>query len=399
MRFSRGHRERAPVIHLRAGNGDFDPDNPVVQGNFNRALQDVLRGLDGFRPRGPALLKVHVGERSCRTNLRPVFLASSVSWLLESGVRRVAVGDTTVLYSGPRGDRQNGPDAAPYRKLARKKRFGLLAPFVVLDRPVTARGGPLAFEQEEHERTTEFGGRFKRFYPAGGFAASGTVLHHAHLTLHTVAHLALCVKGLSMGLSGRRGKLAMHQCYHPHFDDHLCAGCDLCVDSCPEQALQGTEEGPPRVSADACIGCAECMAICPEGAVRMQGEEVTDWGRGEQSLPFRMVDYLLGLMDGRWEDVIHIAHMYDITRLCDCVDETQKPICGHLGFLVGRNPLAVDLAARRLLEEELGATTGGRGIRSLYPQDAGSAMFDYARTTYGMLTEPELLTHNVEVTR
>jgi uncharacterized Fe-S center protein len=99
----------------------------------------------------------------------------------------------------------------------------------------------------------------------------------------------------------------------------------------------------------------------------------------------------MGLMAGRWEDLVNVAHLYNITPLCDCVDKPQKPVCGDIGFLVGRNPFAVDRAARALLEERLAAEGIGDGISRFHDGDQGEAIFAYATEKYGIITEPEII--------
>jgi uncharacterized Fe-S center protein len=259
----------------------------------------------------------------------------------------------------------------------------------VLDRPETAASTEFSFSDEEVIRERDVGGRFHRFSLSGGFEACGTVIHHAHMTLHGLSHLALCIKGLIMGLSGRRGKLIMHQCFRPVIDQEACSRCGSCIEACPEEALMEGEDEAPGLRVSRCIGCGECMAVCPCNAIKMEGKEITDWMKGADSLPYRMIDYLIGIMEGRWENVVYIAHLYDITRLCDCVNQGQKPICENIGFLVERNPFAVDRAARQIVEKEL-AGREGKSIAAYHPDDSGYKIFEYARKIYGVIMEPEI---------
>jgi len=397
MRLRPGARETSPVYLLRSARGSFDPHAPGTQAAFGHALLETLRRVEGFTPRPPALVKVHVGERGCTTRMVPAYAAGTVGYLRERGCPEVFFGDTTVVYNGPRGHHENGADAASYRQLAREHGWDGDVPFVVLDRPETAAPGVVAFAEEAVVREVRTPGRFSRFALAGGFAAAGTVVQHAHLTLHLLSHVALCVKGLTMGLSSRAGKLAMHQSLFPCFDAGRCAGCGLCVENCPETALEAGEDGVPVLERASCIGCGECQALCPEGAIEQVPAEITEWTKGMESLPFRMTDYLMGLMHGRWEDLLNVAHLYNVTPLCDCVDGPQRPVCADLGFLVGRNPFAVDRAARDLLEERLVAEGHADGIRGFHPGDRHGSTFAYAEERYGVVTRPELREVAVEV--
>jgi 2-oxoglutarate ferredoxin oxidoreductase subunit delta len=64
-----------------------------------------------------------------------------------------------------------------------------------------------------------------------------------------------------------------------------CKGCGFCVEYCPRDVLEMSEEfnakgyHPPRVKdADACVYCQLCEVICPEFALsvdlRQEEEEV-----------------------------------------------------------------------------------------------------------------------------
>lgn len=86
----------------------------------------------------------------------------------------------------------------------------------------------------------------------------------------------------------------------------------------------------------------------------LQAEDITDWQRGEDTLPQRMSDYTIGLMNGKWENTIHVLHMYSVTERCDCVNATQQPMLKRdIGFLVGKNPFVIDQLAGRILADAL----------------------------------------------
>jgi len=362
---------------------------------FEKVNNALFHALDEVCPvvrAHQAVLKVHVGEPKCATRMRPEYAESSVRFLKEQGVEGIVAGDTTVAYSGPRGHRQN-PAEAPqaYLELARGHGWSVSGatgvPFVVLDRPSTAISG--RFEFAEEEKRLELAGqveRFSDFFPAGGFAAAGFVINHAHLTLHGLAGVAGCVKSLAMGCSSLRGKLRMHQSLLPDFQTGLCSGCGQCVESCPEHALDLPEGAPcPTVDPQLCIGCGECEAVCVRRAVELRGEDITDWQRGEDTLPVRMADYTMGLMAGRWENTIHVLHMVTITERCDCLNVRQKPMLEHdLGFLVGRNPFAIDLLAARRLRDALPAERRAKVAPLLASAERTAS---HVKETYGVVTE------------
>jgi len=346
-----------PTVFVKPALG---PDGVAGHASLDAALYAALEYVCARPLSGQALIKVHIGEPSCATRIRPEHVAGAVRFLRDAGLARIAAGDTTVAYTGMRGTRQNPPgDATEYLQLADRhgwRRDGPAGvPFVVLDRPSTCAEDGLVFERQECRNEVAGINRFGDFWPAGGFAAADFVLNFAHLTLHQLAGVAGCVKGLAMGCSGLTGKLRMHQSLLPRFDPDLCTGCGRCVKSCPENALT-LEPGArhPDLDPGSCIGCGECQALCARDAVWLEGEEISDWQRGRDTLSLRMADCVLGLMNGRWDRVVHVLHMRAITKLCDCVDAEQKPLVQQdLGLLVGRNPFAIDRLGANILRAQL----------------------------------------------
>jgi heterodisulfide reductase subunit A len=69
-------------------------------------------------------------------------------------------------------------------------------------------------------------------------------------------------------------------------DELICSGCGVCVDTCPVEAIELTEEPVPVVTfgvatvvggvkkvakvGDGCIGCGSCASICPSGAMSLR---------------------------------------------------------------------------------------------------------------------------------
>lgn len=378
---------------LRGQHLDLDrPENlPVVHQALGQALDLAMPGPFS----GQALVKVHVGEPKCVTRLRPDLTAAAGLYLRRAGASGVVAGDTTVAYTGHRGHKENPPgNEEAYLGLAGRHGWRADGPagmdFVVLDRPATSREGVFSFTRQDRTRHLEGVNRFKDFFLSGGFAAADVVVNCAHLTLHGLAGVAACTKSLAMGCSALRGKLRMHQSLLPNFDPEKCQACGVCVKNCPQKALSLAKgDDTPTVDPESCIGCGECEAVCAQRAVRLKGAEITDWERGGDTLAGRMADYTLGLMQGRWERTVNLLHMYTITPRCDCLDQKQKPLLAHpLGFLVSRNPFALDRAAGRLLRQELEAA----GVEAEWHLlGSAEATADYLSQTYGIIDEPPLI--------
>jgi uncharacterized Fe-S center protein len=409
LRYRKGKNEKSPVWFIDVRGTDFTPESPLWQERVNAAIGKVLRRMRMPAAEGPVLIKCHVGERRCRTRMLPQYCLSTVEHFRARGIRRIACGDSTVAYSGDRGYHDNIEDCTRYAGLARSHGWDqegpLGTPFVILDRPQTSVRGRFSFTRQERRHRTASSMKFREVFLSGGFAAAGTIVNHVHLTLHDMAQVACCVKGLTMGGSSYRGKLIMHKCYSPEIDAEGCLRCGTCSLKCPEGALRWEKGQVPRLSGDLCIGCGECVAICHGGSISMSSSEIEDWSRGGDSLPYRMSDYLMGMMEGRWQRLINVAHLYNITRKCDCVDRPQRPMLRHIGFLIGKNPFSVDLLATRLLHDEVyrqakggglkgGSATGppskALALRVFFDNYHGAAPYRHIRDSYGVVVEPEV---------
>jgi NADP-reducing hydrogenase subunit HndC len=51
-------------------------------------------------------------------------------------------------------------------------------------------------------------------------------------------------------------------------EESRCEGCDLCVSSCPVEAISGKAEHVHAIDANVCVHCGACLSACPSGAVR-----------------------------------------------------------------------------------------------------------------------------------
>ncbi|MFP4055472.1 MAG: DUF362 domain-containing protein [Candidatus Brocadiia bacterium] len=380
-----------PTVFVDTGRLALREARPADCQRVNEALAEAFDRVHPGPVAGQALLKVHIGEPRCATRMRPEHAVASARFLRDRGASGVVAGDTTVAYTGPRGHRRNPVgDASTYLALAREHGWAkdgpAGVPFVVLDRPSTALAGAFEFGPAEERRWISGVERFGDFYLAGGFGAADFVVNHAHLTLHGLAGVAGCVKSLAMGCTSLPGKLRMHQSLFPRFDEDKCVLCGQCVESCPAEALHLPEGAArPVVDKDACIGCGECVAVCAvrRGAVRLRGETITNWQRGMATLGERMTDYALGLMNGTWRSTIHVLHLYAVTPLCDCLNTSQTPMVGRdVGFLVGKNPFAIDLLGARKLIEVLQAE--GQDVEDPQLHSAQKAAA-YAARAYAVL--------------
>ncbi len=364
-----------------------DSDSKAI---VNNALYDLFCLAHDGAVKGQTLIKLHIGEPRCKTRLRPEYTASIKRFLEHQGADSVVAGDSTVAYTGMRGHKQNPiDDVSSYMNLAEKHGWSVNGtagvPFVVLDRPCSAIQGVYEFGEEQQCRKVDGVARYTDFFLSGGFAEADFIVNSAHLTLHGLAGLAGCVKNIAMGCAGLTGKLRMHQFLLPGFDGDLCTRCGICVANCPEDALSLTDTDLfPWVAEGVCIGCGECVSLCPSKAVKLSGKDINDWSRGEETLPVRMADYTIGLMNGFWDKSLHVLHMYSITELCDCVDKFQKPFVDDLGFVVSKNPFAVDLVSADLLSRKHSESVSVNIDKKI---KSAELIADYVKEKYGIFSK------------
>ncbi len=386
--------DSSPVYFLDIRGKEPDLDDSKVRNKINDKLARMLGLCEPEAMASPALIKTHVGEPKAWQRLIPELSRSAVDFLRDKGINEIVTGDCTVLYSRGRGHRENPPDNVEnYRNLAKSHGWlELGVPFVVLDRAVSSVPGVYEFSQDSVDLTPRHPSpRFNEILVGGGVPVAGTIVNNVHCTGHGLTGLGICIKGIGMGFADRRGKAQMHMAFHPVFDPDLCDQCGICVTECPEGALEYPSEDVPKLIEDKCVGCAQCMAECPSGAIEMQAREIKKWMRGIDTIHQRLADYFVGIMHGRWDRTVHVAQLVRITDSCDCLNSAGAQISPDIGFLVGKNPFAVDRVAEDLIKET--APENAEAKKLLKLQEKGD-IYNFVEERYGLVTRPEV--HNVE---
>ena len=367
-------------------------------GALDSALGEILNEILPHCMPEPALIKTHIGDQGNDTGINPELANSTINTLRDRGVMNIVTGDATVVYTSERGFKQNPPgDPSRYLRLAKKHGWSKEStgvPFIILDRPETSV--PNVFEFEESEDTVEVGftDNLGAIRISGGMRPASTIINHVHLPLHPQTHIAMAIKGLGMGIASSNGKFQLHQNLWPEFRLEDCTLCGSCAEICPQGAISFDEDHGPRLSRQTCVGCGQCLVICREqgNCIVMEGDRVRDWSRGTDIMGRCLVDYLVSMLYGKWENLVNVCHMVNITEDCDCLPGKKIPFVEDIGFLVGKSPVAVDYIAMKLLLDQCDhlGVSGYSSLEMLREGGAGRDMFHYAQEHYGFSLDPKV---------
>jgi len=56
----------------------------------------------------------------------------------------------------------------------------------------------------------------------------------------------------------------------PIIDTDECTGCGICVDACPNDVLELTDDVSTVVNEETCTGCGACAEECPMEAIKIE---------------------------------------------------------------------------------------------------------------------------------
>jgi len=278
-------------------------------------------------------IKVHLGE-----GIRPAPLPAS--WLRPLADRLGQLGaavfftDTCTLY---RGERSN---AIAHSLMAEERGFTPAeagGPFLVAD-GLFGEAGVNVPITGSHFSTVEVANAAVR--------ATGLVVC-SHFTGHLGTSMGAAVKNLGMGLAARAGKLQQHAVAKPRVEAETCTACELCVDTCPEQAIDLRDE-TAVIDRQRCSGCGQCLTVCYAEAIQ------ADYGANSRLLQERMAEYALGVVQGKADLVVYLSFLLRVTRNCDCIAKEEPTLFPDIGLLASSDPVAIDQAACDLVAERTG---------------------------------------------
>ncbi len=293
-------------------------------------------------------IKVHFGEKGNKTFIPAKCYDGIINYLKENGVSPSYI-ETNVLY---RGSRTTSDD---HIQTAKDHGFTQI-PIIIAD-------GEIGTEYDEIEINKEYIEKCKIGKEYGRYMQ---FIVMSHFKGHIEAGFGGALKQLAMGFAARGGKLEQHSGISPVVKAEICSSCGLCVGKCDFDAIYRTDTAV--IDESKCIGCAGCIAVCPEGAIR------NTWG-GSNFLE-KLSEYAYGAAKNK--DIIYITFAHNITKDCDCIGKSMKPIADNIGILAGKDPVALDTACLDLVQKNSGEKLFEEGRISLqHAEKIGLGTMEY----------------------
>ncbi|KAB3525892.1 DUF362 domain-containing protein [Alkaliphilus serpentinus] len=295
--------------------------------NYEELGKDALKLLrkivseTGHKFEKEVPIKVHFGEKGNTTFIPAACYDETIEYLKENGVSPSYI-ETNVLYRGARTTSESHIETAQNHGFTQ-------IPIIIAD-------GEIGTEYDEIEINKEYitkckiGKEFKNY---------SQFIVMSHFKGHIQAGFGGALKQLAMGFAARGGKLEQHSGISPVVNAEICSACGLCVGKCDFDAIYRTDTAV--IDESKCIGCAGCIAVCPHGAIR------NTWG-GSHFLE-KLSEYAYGAAQDK--DIIYITFLHNITKDCDCMGKSMKPITDNIGILAGKDPVALDAACLDLVQE------------------------------------------------
>ncbi len=291
-------------------------------------------------------IKIHFGEEGNVTFIPANYFNPVINQIKDKGAKPFFT-DTCVLYRSKRSD------AVKHLQLAQKHGFSLNgcgAPVIIAD---GLRGS--------NEIEVKIPGKlFSSVSIAAEGMTANAMLVSTHVTGHMASGIGGAIKNLGMGLASRKGKLRQHSSVKPWIEATKCTGCGQCIIWCPEDAIT-MNDNVAVIDEQICVGCGECLTVCHFEAVRY------NWKTSSEDLQKKMAEHALGAVINKKDKVCCINFLINITKDCDCLNASQKPIVKDIGILASKDPIAIDKASLDLIEQFSGKTLTSLSYPSIDP--------------------------------
>lgn len=284
-----------------------------------------------------SVIKIHFGEDGIKTYI-PSDMVKPIIESIKKCEARPFLTDTCVLYKARRDN------AVEHLLVASEHGYSIHK----LGIPVIIGDGLLGNEEGEIKIQADI---FNSVNIASIVFEANSMIVVSHVTGHMGTGMGATLKNIGMGLASRKGKLRQHSGMNPTIKQKKCTGCGVCIEWCPEEAITLNNK-KAFIDSEKCIGCGECLAVCNFNAVGFS------WHFEGVELQKRMVEHALGVIKIKSGRIGFINYLINITKDCDCMATSQKPIINDIGFLASKDPVALDNATLDFISEKAGKNIG-----------------------------------------
>jgi len=283
-------------------------------------------------------IKTHVGAPLCVRYLRPVYVRRIVDLVRDAGGEPFVTDTTTLDIYRRRGTAKGHLEVAASHGFTEET---LNAPFIIAD-------GPYGNDYV----TVEIDGlRLRKVHVAKELAESDVIISLAHFKGHALSGIGGACKNLGIGGCSKLSKNAAHFESLPKVNKEKCDGCQVCVDSCPADAIS-IVDGKALIDESKCFACRACIRSCPKKAIgnsRVSKEEFN----------LRLADLVYGLLKHLGKNNLFCFNfILEVDWLCDCEHNQQGwsdiPIVPDIGVTASKDPVAVDQASIDLVNNAPG---------------------------------------------
>lgn len=266
--------------------------------------------------KGRVAIKLHMGDKGNKTHISPQDVSVLIEKIKANGGDPYLV-DTTTLYPRERFTREG------YLRVARENGFGDFPVVIARDEDCVERDG---------------------FEIPRDIADADSLLVLSHATGHIFTAFAGAIKNLGMGCVNKETKRKIHGPMRPVYDESLCKKCGVCVEACKYGYLKLNDK--VTMNLGNCAGCGRCIEACPTSALHTAKNAM------ETSFELFAAGAKAALSMFRPENTICITALKNITKLCDCVQDTGEIVCRDMGYLTGNNPLMLDIETANMIKEQ-----------------------------------------------
>jgi uncharacterized Fe-S center protein len=280
-----------------------------------KKLHDVLKyfNIKSFaNHRVP--VKLHMGEIKNKYYPKPSLVKPVVDELKKVKAYPFLY-DTTVAYPGLRHY------VSGYQQVARLHGFKMKN--IGCDVVIDDRGDFVKVENRDYE-------------VAWHLKNSSYVFSITHVKGHVATGMGGAIKNFGMGGVTKESKIKMHHGSRPIYKKDNCTYCGVCAEVCPFNAIKIKDDNW-KISQRSCFGCGVCVENCDEDSLVYIDENIQ----------FVLACAAKACVQDK--NVLYLNELKRISESCDCDPFADKIICPDVGYLVGDDPVAIDMASLDLI--------------------------------------------------